>query len=324
MKNAILFVTVLAVWSLLAWSQEDQTPAKLLAAVREQSDIFNHAPHPFLLQADLTAQLAAPVQGRLTIHWQSKNHWRRELELGLYKEIVVRVGEWEYAKRNMGFAPIRASDAVLLLEFAKPNDHIAAKSTKTHNSGGVALTCISLQSTVNNERYKMCVDPAAHEILTYDPWPYGLSGGAAAFSGYVGIEEMQFPKHLELREAGQGATVTVNVTKLEDQAFDANLLTPPPGATERRYCEVMSPPFMIQKPDIASLGQFSQDVHVRFQVTVLTDGSVGAIQVIGQSSAEAADRIRKVWMHARYKPAMCGTEPVVADEQDGLDIRPNQ
>ncbi|MGA3135927.1 MAG: hypothetical protein ABSC88_08050 [Terracidiphilus sp.] len=319
MKNALLFVTVFAAGSLLAWSQEDQTPAKLLAAAREQSDIFNHAPRPFLLEADLTVQLAVPVQGRLTIHWQSKNQWRRELEFGPYKETIVRAGEWEYAQRNVGFAPLRALQVVDLLQFAKQDTHITAKSEKTRNRNGVVLTCIRLESTGSNGPYEMCADSATHEIVSFNPWAYGIEGGSAEFSSYTGIEEMQFPKHLELR-IGKDPAVMVNVTKLEEQAFDANLLIPPPGATERRYCEVMTAPVMIQKPDIASLGVFSGDVHVKFQVTILTDGSVGAIQVIGQNSTEAADRIRKVWKDARYKPAMCGTEPVVADEQEGLDI----
>jgi len=319
MESAILLVTVFAAGSLLAGSQEDRNPSKLLAAAREQSDIFNTAPRPFLLEADLTVQLEAPVQGHLTIHWQSKNHWRRELEFGAYKETVVRVGESEYALRNVGFAPLRATQVVYLIEFAKQDARIAARSEKTHIRNGALLTCMGLEATGSNGHYEMCADSATHEILSYNPWPYGLDGGSAEFSSYVGIEEMQFPKHLELRN-GKVPAVTVNVTKLEDQALDANLLTPPPGATERRYCEVMTPPLMIQKPDIASLRGFSGDVHVRLQVTVLTDGSVGAIQVIGQNSAEAADRVRKLWKDARYKPAMCGTEPVVADDQAGLDI----
>jgi hypothetical protein len=319
MKNALLFMTFFAVGSLLACSQQDQTPAKLLAAAREQSDIFNHASRPFLLQADLTVQLATPVQGRLTIHWQSKNHWRREMEFGHYKETVVRVGEWEYAQRNVGFAPLRATQVVSLLEFAKQDAHIAARNAKTRVSKGMILTCMSLESTGSNGQHELCTDSTTHEILSYDPWPYGLGGGSADFSGYAGIEEMRFPKHLEMR-MGKGPAVTVNVTKLENDAIDANLLAPPPGSTERRYCEAMSAPVVIQKPDVASLGRFSEDVHVKFQVTVLTDGSVGAIQVIGQNSAEAADRIRKAWKDARYKPAMCGNEPVVADEHVGLDL----
>ena len=82
----------------------------------------------------------------------------------------------------------------------------------------------------------------------------------------------------------------------------------------------MTAPVIIQKPDFTSLRGFSGNVHVRLQVTILKDGSVGAIQVISQNSVEAGDRIRKAWKDVRYKPAMCRTEPVVADDQVGIDI----
>ena len=319
MKNAFLLVTVVAAGSLLGWGQKDPTSSKLVAAAQEQSDIFNQAPRPFLLEADLTVQLAAPTQGHIAIHWQSKNHWRRELEFGPYKEIVVRVGEWEYAQRNVGFAPLRAVQVVDLLQFAKQDTQHAAKSEKTRNKNGVLLTCIDMESTGSNGHYEICADSATHEIVSDNPWIYGIDGGSAEFSRYTEIEKMQFPKHLELR-IGKGSAVTVNVAKLAEEAPDTNLLTPPPNAVERRYCEVMTSPFMIKRPDIASLGGFSGSVNVKFQTTVLKDGSVGAIQVIGQNSAEAADRIRKLWKDARYKPAMCGTEPVVADVEEGLII----
>jgi len=68
MESAILLVTVFAAGSLLAGSQEDRNPSKLLAAAREQSDIFNTAPRPFLLEADLTVQLEAPVHAGSLSH----------------------------------------------------------------------------------------------------------------------------------------------------------------------------------------------------------------------------------------------------------------
>ena len=144
-------------------------------------------------------------------------------------------------------------------------------------------------------------------------------GGNAEFSGYDEIEGMRFPRHLELR-IGKGIAVSMNIAKLQEQTFDTALLTPPPGAEERRFCEVMTAPVILRKPDLSSIGSFPEDVHVRFQITILKDGSVGKVQVIGQNSAQAADRIRRAFMDAKYKPALCGTEPVVADIEAGLDI----
>jgi len=293
----------------------------LFASAREQSDIFNLAPKPFLLESDLTVQLATPAQGHLTIQWQSKNHWRRELDFGPYKETVVRVGEWEYTQqKNVGFTPLRALQVVYLMEFARPDAHMTARSEKTRKRNGAVLTCVELESTSAFKQLEICTDPSTQEIISYNPFPYDIDGGSAEFSGYAGIEGMHFPTSLELR-MGKTAVVTVNVTKLEEKPPDVSLLTPPQGAIERRYCEGATAPVMLEKPDIASLGVISGSVHLRFQVTVLKDGSVGSVQLIGQRSSNyAADIMRKLWMNARYKPAMCGTEPIVADVQAGLDI----
>jgi hypothetical protein len=312
----ILAICLLATGSVVMSAQQNGALEQSLALAQKQSDIFNRAPRPFLLEADLTIQLAVPTPGRLTIQWQSKNHWRRQLEFGDYKESVVRVGEWEYAQRNVGFAPLRTVDLVELVQFAKSAPHFAPNRARTRKVGGTPLACIELWSIESRSSFELCTDPATHEIASIRPWIYGVDGGNAAFSGYADFEGMRYPTHLEL-SIGKSIAVSVNITKLEEQPVDANLLKPPAGAIERRYCDVMTPPRMIHQPD---LGTITDDVHVRFQVTILKDGTVDSVQVIGQNSAKAADRIRKAYKDVKYKPAMCGTEPVIADIVEGLDI----
>ncbi len=319
MKIALVLVALFVTTSATVSAQQDRVLDQSLAAAQQQSDIFNRAQRPFLLEADLTIQLAVPMQGHLTIQWQSKNHWRRQLEFGAYKESVVRMGEWEYAQRNVGFAPLRTTDLVELLQFAKGAIHSAPNRARTRKMGGTVLACIELWSIELRESYELCTDPATHEITNIRPWIFGVDGGNAAFSGYADIEGMRFPKHLELR-IGKGIAVSVNLTKLEERPVDADLLKPPAGAIERRYCDIMTAPVMLHHPDLSSLGAFSDDVHVRFQVTIMKDGSVDSVQVIGQNSAQAADRIRRAYKNVKYKPAMCGTEPVIADVVEGLDI----
>jgi hypothetical protein len=266
-----------------------------LAAAREQSDIFRRAPRPFLLEADLTVQLAVPTPGRLTLHWQSKNHWRREMWYGPYKETIVRVGEWEYAQRNVTFAPLRTTQIDRLLQFARESNQYAPNRARTRKRDGAVLACVELVDREVASTSELCTDPVTHDIASISPWIFGVDGGTAAFSGYDDIEGMRFPRHLEL-------------------------LTPPPGAEERRFCDVMTAPVILRKPDLLNLGSFPKDVHVRLQITILKDGSVGAVQVIGQDPAQAADRIRRAFMDAKYKPALCGTEPVVADIEAGFAI----
>jgi hypothetical protein len=47
-------------------------------------------------------------------------------------------------------------------------------------------------------------------------------------------------------------------------------------------------------------------------ITILADGNVGDVQVMGQNNSFAADTIStvKLW---KFRPAMCGDQPVVSD-----------
>ncbi len=53
--------------------------------------------------------------------------------------------------------------------------------------------------------------------------------------------------------------------------------------------------------------------EVEFAVTILADGTVGSIHMIRKSGGIEDDAVMAAIKNARYKPAMCGTDPVVAD-----------
>ncbi len=48
-------------------------------------------------------------------------------------------------------------------------------------------------------------------------------------------------------------------------------------------------------------------------MTVFTDGSVGEIQLIGRATHSMDDATLETLKGWKFKPAMCGAEPVVAD-----------
>jgi hypothetical protein len=319
MKPGLLLFALFTTSPSVLSGQQGGVLEQFLAASQKQSDIFNRAERSFLLEADLTVQLAEPTPGHLRIQWLSRNHWRRELEFGAYKESVIRAGEYEYASRNIGFAPLRTTQLVGLLQFAKGSTGFAPNRMKIRKQGGASLSCIEMVGPKSEERYDLCADPVTHDIASMTPWMYGIEGGNAIFSDYREIEGMRFPGHLELL-IGKRSAASISITKLQEQSFDAGLLTAPPGAIERRYCEIMTAPVMIRRPDLSHSGASGAVSRVTFQITILKDGTVGSIQVIGQSSAKAADSIRKDFKDARFKPALCGAEPVVADIEESIEI----
>jgi protein TonB len=56
-------------------------------------------------------------------------------------------------------------------------------------------------------------------------------------------------------------------------------------------------------------------------MTVFVDGSVGEIQLLGSSTHSLDDATLQTLKGWKFKPAMCGAEPVVSDIQVVVNFR---
>jgi periplasmic protein TonB len=72
-------------------------------------------------------------------------------------------------------------------------------------------------------------------------------------------------------------------------------------------------------PQSASQNKLTGDTTV--SMTVLTDGSVTNIQVVGSSAKSMDEATLKTLRTWKFKPAMCGGEPVVYDLEVAVSFR---
>jgi protein TonB len=72
-------------------------------------------------------------------------------------------------------------------------------------------------------------------------------------------------------------------------------------------------------PKSASLNKLMGDTTVA--MTVLTDGSVTDIQIVGSAARSMDDAALQTLKSWRFKPAMCGPEPVVSDIEVVVSFR---
>ena len=103
---------------------------------------------------------------------------------------------------------------------------------------------------------------------------------------------------------------------LAPSTFDETLLVVPRDAVERRLCDDMKHATPVKTPDplypkSASKNRLMGDTTV--SMTVLTDGSVTDIQVIGKATQSMDDATLQTLKGWKFKPAMCGSDPVVSD-----------
>jgi TonB family protein len=298
---------------------------ELLSTAASLVDLGSSNAKPFQLDADIKAQLNVPVDGHLTLKWVAKNRWWRKTTMGDYSELNIRNGDMLYTKRNGPFTPLRVRELFRLIsvfEFDPTNWQV--KKTKMQMINGVKAECIDLRERGDEKsKHAVCFnsltkEPIRHEIR------YEETYRISEFSDYAIFQEHSYPRNLKFSAAGR-QMLLVEITSLQDVGLDeASLLVPPPGASARRQCEHMQRAKQIYAPDPAypsSAWQNGIGGTVVVAFTVLENGSVDNLQIVGsadQDMDKVTQQIIKTW---KFKSAMCGTEPVASDVQAEVNFK---
>ena len=177
------------------------------------------------------------------------------------------------------------------------------------------MTCMRVKSEAGrDDSREICIETASRDIVTVD-WrepPDELR--REQFADYFEFDAHRYPRKLDLVVNGSKA-ITAHVDELTIAALDERLLLPPKGAVERRQCAGMKHAIPVSTPDpmypkSASQNRIGGDTIVA--MTVLADGSVRDIQLMGRSARSLDEATLDTLKRRKFKPAMCGTEPVVS------------
>lgn len=324
MKNPIL-TTALLVGSLpLLAARTDPATQQSLIAAKQQASLFHDQANPLQLEVDFLAQINVPTQGHLTLKWEAKDRWWRRIVMADFHEIEVRSGDRLYMSRNIGFTPVRIGELIRLLEFAEGSEEWLARKQKKRVEEGVEITCLQVErKNVRSKAHQVCINPLSHEILS-DEWQEPPDERRREqYSDYFEFKGHRYPHKLELLVNGS-KIITANVVSLTTTAFDEKLLVAPKGAIERRLCEDMKGAVPLKTPDpsyprSASENKLMGDTAVA--MTVLTDGSVTDIQLVGSAARSMDDATLRTLRTWKFKPAMCGAEPIVSDIEVVVSFR---
>lgn len=324
MKNLIL-TTALLVGSLpvLGASTDLATQQSLITAM-QQASLFHDQAKPLQLDVEFLAQINVPVQGHLTLKREAKDRWWRRIVMGDFEETDIRSGDRLYISRNIRFTPRRIGELISLLQFAEGFEGLMVRKQKKLVENGIEMSCLQVkQENVRSKAHQVCINSASHEILS-DEWQDSPDERRREqYSDYFDFEGHRYPHKLELLVNGS-KVIAANVVSLTTAAFDQKLLVAPKGAIERGLCPDMKGAVPLKTPDpiyprSASENKLMGDTTVT--MTVLTDGSVTDIQLVGsaaRSMDEATLQTLKTW---KFKPAMCGAEPVVSDIEVVVSFR---
>jgi TonB family protein len=324
MRIFVLTTALLICFPALSGAATDPAGQQLLIAAKHQASLFQAQASPFQLDVDFVVQIKVPTQGHLTLKWEGTDRWRRKIIMDGFEQIEVQSGERLFTSRSISFTPVRIGELVSLLQFAEGSEGVIVKKQKQRIENGIETTCLQVEREgVKAKPHDVCVDAASHEILR-DEWQEPPDERRKEqYSEYFDFGGHHYPRKLQLLVNGS-PVITANVQDLTTIDFDPALLLPPNGAIERRKCSDMKRAVPIKSPnpiypESAHKNKLMGDTTVA--MTVLTDGSVSDIRLVG-TAARSLDEVSlqtlKGW---KFKPALCGSEPVVSDIEVVVSFR---
>jgi TonB family protein len=323
MKKITLALLFLLAASRPSLAATDPVAQQLLIAAEQQADIFQTDTSPFQMEVDFVVQFHVPTQGHLTYRWESKERWWRKISMGDFQQIEIKDGEKLYTSRNLSFTPVRVGELLSLLESTGSSDRLQVRKQKQHIERGLAITCLQVRSEKDPSEREVCVNPASHEILS-DEWKSETYGRRRKeYSVYLEFRGHRYPSKIEQSENGI-KDITAQVVSLASAPLDAALLVPPKDAIERRQCADMKHPVPVKTPDPMYPTSDREDRitgDTVVSMTVLANGSIGGVQLVGTSTHSMDDATLQTLKSWEFKPAMCGTESVVSDIQVIVSFR---
>jgi TonB family protein len=304
----------------------DSADQQLLVSASDLVNIRSTDAEPFQLEADIRLQINVPQDGHFTWKWAGKDLWVQEILMGDYSEIRMRKADALYTSRNAPFTPLQVTELEDLVNVFSADDDLEIRRVKRQPLNGVETECMKLHSglgpRLRNPNRELCINRTTREILS-DEVRDGQEFQRKEFTDYQPFRRHRYPRQLKLLVNGS-AVVKIWVTSLEDASFDETTFAPPPDAIARRQCEHMIAPKPLKTPDPAyprSAAQNRIGGTVILALTVLPDGSVDDVQLLGGAGHEMdklALQTVKTW---RFKPAMCGNDPVAYDMRVEVNFR---
>lgn len=313
MIQKFLLSTAIVVGSTCAFASDSSTPSNLVEVASHQAALLADSDRPFVMDVDFTVQLDAPVQGHLRLRWEAKDRWWSKASMGQFEQIKFQQGESTFTLRNVDFTPRQVFDLMHLLHVGEGYDKFVTRTEKPRSEGSTRLECLE-DPKFKGEHLEICIDATTHDIVsvTRKGPEYTWTVDKTRFSDFVAFGGHRYPRRFECLKEGH-LVMSANVVALQESPLDPKLLIPPVGSIERRECPNKTEPQMLNWTDPDYDPRIHGPSETDLQVTILADGSVGDVQTVGVSGREQHAAVMEAFKKWRFKPAMCGTEPVVAD-----------
>jgi TonB family protein len=241
--------------------------------------------------------------------------------MGDFQQVEIRKGDVLYTSRNATFTPARIRELTSLLHVADYSGGLQVRKQKQRVNAGIEMNCLQMGGKASHE---VCMNSTTQEILSDDWKEEPDERRREEYSEYFGFRTHRYPHKLALIVNGSHV-ITAHVENLTAiPSLEEALLMPPAGAIERRQCAGMTHAVPVKTPDpmyprSESGSGLTGDTTVA--MTVLADGSVDDIQLLGSATRSMDLATLQTLRGWKFKPAMCGKEPIVSDIEVVVSFR---
>ncbi len=265
----------------------------------------------FQMEGSFRAQINVPQDGHFTLKWGSKDLWSLSLKMGDFQQLEVKKGEWLYTKRNLSFTPLPLTEFLNLIDVfdADPKDW-KVKKLRQRSKNGALLQCVEVQPISKGPKNEICLDPATLHVVSVESRD-DVDFERDEFSEYLSFHEHQYPARLKHFQNGS-LVLNVHISSLVDANLDDSSFVAPDGAIARRRCAGMTHPVPTETPDPQyPAGALQNGIMGTSTValTVLPDGSVTDIQLVGSAEHEMDAMTLATLKTWRFKPACAAMNP---------------
>jgi hypothetical protein len=301
-------------------AQKQEEATQFVKEVQARSDIRSTGSAPFRLVAQVKLSALGlrkqPSDGTISITWQSPGEWREEIVFPGYSEVRVASQGKLWMARNMALEPLRIYQLHQLMDIRSQwtlHEGESVRDKKRKKEKGSVMSCVELDGEKETKR-ELCADEQLLLPLRNKP----LSSPnpmipAYEYRDYAPWGDKQYPRLMRVSEDTHLA-VEIEVQELTSSPKpDAELFAPPAQAIESDWCENIEPAKLTDNPAPSypeSARVNKQQGFVSLYALIGKDGVPHNLTPVRPEGAAFDDASISAIAHWRYRPAMCGSNPI--------------
>jgi TonB family protein len=293
-------------------SKKDAEATALIEHAKQLSDIRAEGAPAFRMRVSfkIFKQDGSVAEGTYFEAWTSKAQWRKEVAFGDFRRTEVAVGRRSWLLESTAATP---EEIESVSGFTEPltlqPEARQPRRVEDRESDGLIVRCVE-----TGKEAALCFDKVAGTLTSKGELDH--RGGLTVRKACVYSSYQKFGDHLVAKsyECYQDKKTTLEAKIIEftvEPALDPSLFTALEGARESVNClESVQLPVLTYGDPPPPPRRSPRDVTVVLSVVVGTDGKPRGLRVVPPQIQEFDRAALDAVKHWRFKPALCGREPI--------------